>query len=234
MTENELRVADPRNRKLDSWILKFALGATEHIIEKHVKNDDEPWGNALEPGLVQTLKGNKWAAGIDDLKQRLLKLAAQACGRPMALTFQEYQRDPYRVRSQACVACCLLVCRCGLLVALRKIDSDPRIHTAFFRRDTLSVATSRANATAHPNSTCEFWKRPAIRIRECYTIMEQNPCKIAYPTANSVREVPDEENGRTTWRDHIEFYSKHTWAFIDDRGVFRPLGQWPDWREQTS
>ncbi len=210
-------VCDPANRKTNTWQIAFARHATDHIMEKHIADDSEPWDAAIEQRLRSTIRSNR--ASTSDrqaLKESLLDHAELAFKRPQALCYSEL-RELHATES---VRCCLLVCRCGMMIALRNVDTNPTIHTAFFRRGTAHVfAPAR-------------WKKLVRYLRDEHVVADRESGKLAYPTPDICKEVEDAENPDSTyWRVRIDFHSKHTWGFKEQRGDWRPFGPIPPWQE---
>jgi len=215
-------VCDPADRKKKTWQLGFAKGSTGKIIRKHIGNPEESWGSVLEHQLIRSLSSNKSGAieQITDrqtLQQILLDHASAACKRPQAMVFDEI-RD---LHSPESVRCCLLICHCGLLIAVRNIDTEPKIHSAFFRR-----------GVAHALAP-QRWKRLVRSMRADHVVAERQSGKLSYPAPDVVKEVEDDEHPeRKYWRKKIDFLSKHTWGFIEQSSVWRPLGEIPAWETQ--
>lgn len=210
-------VPDPANRKTRTWQLSFARGAAGHIIKKHVTNCSEPWGAAIDRSLLASLKGTaKTGTDRQALKETLLDHAEITCQRPQAMLHDE-REDLYRSES---IRCCLLVCRCGLLIAIRNIDVAPKIHTAFFRRGIVKTGSA------------DHWKSLVRDLRNEHVVADRQSGKLAYPTPDVFKEIDDEENShRKYWRTRIEFHSKYTWGFKEQDGVWLPIGEIPNWQE---
>ncbi len=226
-------VPDPRNRKVAVWLLAFKNGAAGHIIDKHVCNGNEPWSHALTEEFVSDLRSTESTkrseTQIDRFKTLLLELTFEACRRPQAMTHDEYGENPmtYEGRDIVGTPCCVLVCHCGLIIIIRTINTNPRIHTAFFKSGTMDVAAARSGLSS------DFWKRPVRRILENHVIAERETGRLAHPTPESQCEVETEEARRIVYRRNIQFHSKLNWGFQDDKGVFRPTGKFPEWHVRT-
>lgn len=214
---NIREVCDPANRKTKVWQLAFAKRAARHVIEKHVINTSEPWDAAIDQRLLSAIRSHlPSTSDRQALKGALLDHAELACKRPQALFYNELLEK----HATESVRCCLLVCRCGLIIALRNVDTKPKIHTAFFRRGTADILAP------------ERWKKLVRYLRDEHVVADRQSGKLAYPAPDVCREVEDAENPDSTyWRVRIDFHSKHTWGFKEQDGAWRPFGEIPPWQE---
>jgi len=220
-------VPDPRDRKGSSWNLSFKQGTSGHIIDKHVKNQHEPWGEILEPDHHDRLMKLSGADRTDDdhrrLKLLLLALAQQSCKRPQVVTFREQELlSGKHPATPPMVTCSLLICHCALLIVLRQsAQGDPSNHkiaTAFFRNDSLSRARGRP-----------CWKKLAAElIREYCPVGDGG--RVFYPEPQLSRCVPDDlRPDRELLRSHIEFITEYTWNFESVGGQTMHRFSFPDW-----
>lgn len=228
-TQQEFRctVPDPYDRKRSSWELGFKPRASGHIIDKHVRNPTEPWGDILSPDQYQRLKSLPGSARKDDdhrrLKSLLLALAHQSCKRPQVITFQEQELAAGNAASASFpVSCALLVCHCGLLIAVRQEpganQAEHKIATAFFRHDSLSRARGKPS-----------WTKVAAELIRDYCPTGDGG-RVLYPTPEVVQVVGDEDRPDCKrQRSHIEFLSLHTWNFQTVNGQTIHRFSYPDW-----
>lgn len=214
---NSREVRDPANRKTNTWQLKFARGSARHIMCKHVKNKNEPWGEAIEQDLLSIIRSHRSSPmETQALKDSLFDHAELACKRPQALSYDEIRE----LHASESVRCCLLVCRCGLMIAIRQVDTQPSIHTAFFRQGTAHVFAP------------ERWKKLVRYLRNEHVVADSTSGKLTYPAPDVYKEVEDTEDPASKyWRAGIEFHTKHTWGFKEQDGSWHPLGEIPAWQE---
>lgn len=227
--QNQRVVADPRDRKRRTWTLSFKPGRIGHIIDKHVKDISQPWNEILEKSLfeelVKRVSNERTSRTTDRLKAALLNFAEQSCKRPQVLAFTERfdisQADgPGSPQCFDGTECALLICRCGLLIALRTIDSKPQIHTAFFK-----------SRVGRQRGADDRWLSLTRQMRADYVCIDHDR-RLVYPQPEAFRMVQDEDNPSVCiQRSSIQFLSKYTWGFIEVQGASRPLGTIPDWSD---
>lgn len=220
---NRCVVCDPANRQ-KTLHLTFAKGAAGHIIDKHVKDTKEPWQEVVGEGRAKQLKSQnsnqRTADDTTQIKTAVFASVKEACKRPQALAFDEI--DDTR-SMEISIRCLLIVCRPGFLVAIRNVDSDPKIHSAYFPRGVIGLAKK------------DRWVRLVRKIRNDHVYASPESGKLIYPAEHFVRPVIDEEFGTLLYsRTRIEFLSKHTWGFAESKNGLTPSNPIPNWEVSKS
>jgi hypothetical protein len=197
-----------------------------HFVEKHIRNEYEPWDQWLPPDLVREVRQTpqltdlpEWV--ILEINRHCEMAAREALARPLLLEYRVYRPEEQGQRKMLEVY--QLVLPAGALLILHKTKKGFRVRTCYF-----PVSARKTKAATR-------WKRVVSRVapRHCVRVGDRHSAKLTPPGDDIALAFP-RENRPNEQRFRIRFHNLEMWGFHLGEG--KPPtwnGRFPDWPAAT-
>ncbi len=193
----------PDPGKEGCFTAQLTRNAFIHFLDKHIRNEYEPWDEWFPPELIRACRAatsfadlEPWVPG--EVSRHCEQAARASLLRPLVLQYRSFRPEVQRMKRTIDVM--QLVLPCGALLVIHRNKKHARVRTCYF-----PVSARKTKASTR-------WKRVISRLAPRHCIRTTDERHLTPPQSDTTLEFA-RENRPKERRLNIRFVEPENWGF---------------------